>query len=787
MRCLDFLKGLLLLGAALAAQAETVVTACGTDNAAGGVNLVSALATGGDIRIACAGGPNEIKLTGERVLSGATTIDGGGATLSGTGNGVMFVPAGPARLTLRNLTLSNPPANPADPNMFTGIVYDRNDLAVVELNKVTVTDTRLPFAVRKLVARASTFARNGDARQPDFGVVMAGELELEQVAFRDNLSRPFHALWRSDPVTSGRQISAQVRKCSFERNKRPAFWAAGELVIDQSSFTDNGDALPFAAGGRGWLYANRIYLELARSAAGAVEVAFANATISRSSFKNNRGMLGGAMLAARSTLTLQSSDFEANHALSGGALAYLSPAGSNPLNARLRLRLGHVKLRDNQAAKDGGALLLLGDVAGDAVQMSRNKAGESGGAVALVSASASPMEAVPADVGKDLPAPGSQPTRLELTRVFVLDNTATQHVIDAGAGIVRLANALLARNVSTAGGAALFAQNVEVANSTLIGNQSEGLHLAPGGTVGASMANVIVAGNQGNCANALATLKLAGANLQYPDAGCGATIPVADPSLDARFAPTMSSPARNAGSLAICAAHDLVDGRDLYGNPRSGASCAIGAVEADLVNDLIRKVGAERFPWLLFGLIVFLLICLLIGIVVGCCRRRKKNASTACEAAFGRRGEGYVFVQMILLALVVFAPSSWPGAAWTAPCTWLGKLFGGALLAIGITIALLACVQLGKNLTPLPQPRKDAVLVVSGIYRLVRHPIYSGLILAAFGWALWLNGWLTLGYALLLLIFLDIKSRREEIWLAEKFPEYHAYRQRVRKLLPYLY
>ncbi|HRE87217.1 MAG: hypothetical protein ABTS16_08485 [Candidatus Accumulibacter phosphatis] len=627
MCCREILTVVLLFAVALGARAETVVTACGSDTAGGGVNLVTALAAGGDIRIACAGGPNEIRLGAERALPSATTIDGGGVTLSGPGSGVMFVPAGPAPLTLRNMTLKNPPSNPADPNVFTGIVYDSHDVFAVELSNVTVTDTRLPFAVRKLVARASTFTGNGDANNSDFGVVMAGELDLEQVTFRDNLSRPFHALWRSDPVASGRKISARVRQSTFERNKRPAFWAAGDLVVDQSTFTDNGDALPFVAGGRGRLYADRIYLELARSAAGALEVALASATISRSTFKGNRGMLGGALLASRSALTLQSSDFDANRAVSGGAVAYLAPAGSNPLNPRLRLLFGHVKLRDNQATKDGGALLLLGDVSGDAVQMSRNKAGESGGAIAVASASASPTEAVPANVANELPAPGTQPTRVELMRVFVLDNSAAQHAVDAGTGILRFGNALFARNASTAGGAALFAQNVELANSTLIGNQSEGLHIAPGGTQGASIANAILAGNKGNCANAVASLKATGANLQHPDGGCGATIPVADPSLDARFAPTMFSAARDAGAMAVCAAHDLVDGRDLYGNPRSGPKCALGAVEADLVNDVIRKVGADKFPWLLFWLLVFLLLCLLIGVFVGCYRRRKKKES----------------------------------------------------------------------------------------------------------------------------------------------------------------
>ena len=77
--------------------------------------------------------------------------------------------------------------------------------------------------------------------------------------------------------------------------------------------------------------------------------------------------------------------------------------------------------------------------------------------------------------------------------------------------------------------------------------------------------------------------------------------------------------------------------------------------------------------------------------------------------------------------------------------------------------------------------------MVTGAYSLVRHPIYSGIIFMALGWAAWRHSWATAGYVLLLFAFFDVKSRREERWLGEKFHEYGAYRQRVRKLIPFVY
>lgn len=154
----------------------------------------------------------------------------------------------------------------------------------------------------------------------------------------------------------------------------------------------------------------------------------------------------------------------------------------------------------------------------------------------------------------------------------------------------------------------------------------------------------------------------------------------------------------------------------------------------------------------------------------------------------GERGEWYVVAQVLLFALVAFGPRTFAGMpAWPEPVATLASLLGAILVAAGLLLSASGILRLGDNLTPLPYPKDRAQLVQTGPYRLVRHPIYSGLIIAAFGWGLWLNAWLTLGYALVLFGFFDVKSRREELWLSERFPEYSEYRTRVKKLIPWLY
>ena len=154
----------------------------------------------------------------------------------------------------------------------------------------------------------------------------------------------------------------------------------------------------------------------------------------------------------------------------------------------------------------------------------------------------------------------------------------------------------------------------------------------------------------------------------------------------------------------------------------------------------------------------------------------------------GTRGEWYVVVQAVLFVLIAVGPRTVPGLPpWTPPWTTIGTWLGLALMMPGAALSIGGVLKLGKNLTPLPYPKDDSELVEQGPYAIVRHPIYGGLILGAFGWGLYLHAWLTLAFAALLFILFDIKSRREERWLIERYPEYAEYCSRVKKLLPWVY
>lgn len=115
---------------------------------------------------------------------------------------------------------------------------------------------------------------------------------------------------------------------------------------------------------------------------------------------------------------------------------------------------------------------------------------------------------------------------------------------------------------------------------------------------------------------------------------------------------------------------------------------------------------------------------------------------------------------------------------------WGGAAILGLIAAIFITKGLW---DLGQNLTPLPYPKPDGELVQTGIYRFVRHPLYSGLIFAALAWTLFAGSLSHLFGTIFLGIILDVKSRREEVWLKEKYPDYTSYQQQVKKFIPGIY
>ena len=154
--------------------------------------------------------------------------------------------------------------------------------------------------------------------------------------------------------------------------------------------------------------------------------------------------------------------------------------------------------------------------------------------------------------------------------------------------------------------------------------------------------------------------------------------------------------------------------------------------------------------------------------------------------SLGPRGEGWFVAQLVLLAAVVAAgfllgPDLAGAPRFAAAVAGVVLIFGGLLIAVA------GVRQLDRAISPLPRPRAGAVLVEGGLYRRVRHPIYVGVVASALGWALFTASLAAVLMALLLALLLDLKARREEAWLVERFEGYAAYMRRTRRFIPGLY
>ncbi len=140
---------------------------------------------------------------------------------------------------------------------------------------------------------------------------------------------------------------------------------------------------------------------------------------------------------------------------------------------------------------------------------------------------------------------------------------------------------------------------------------------------------------------------------------------------------------------------------------------------------------------------------------------------------------GLVSAQFVLLGALAFLPH---GSLWTMNA---GVLVVAVLSGLsGALLAILGVAGLGPALTASPIPREHAPLVTTGVFSLVRSPIYTGLMtgglgLALFGASIWhVAVWLAL------VLLLAGKARWEERMLLAEHPDYARYGAGVGRFLP---
>lgn len=162
------------------------------------------------------------------------------------------------------------------------------------------------------------------------------------------------------------------------------------------------------------------------------------------------------------------------------------------------------------------------------------------------------------------------------------------------------------------------------------------------------------------------------------------------------------------------------------------------------------------------------------------------NVSSGVREDRGNRWVLYAFAAIGLLDGYVPALTDRMGI-WTLDgdaVRWLGV----ALFAAGGTLRIWPVFVLGRRFSGLVAIQPDHQLVTTGVYGVIRHPSYLGLLVGTLGWALAFRAGAGVLLAALLLPPLLARIRAEERLLSSQFgAEYDAYRARTARLLPGLY
>ncbi len=188
------------------------------------------------------------------------------------------------------------------------------------------------------------------------------------------------------------------------------------------------------------------------------------------------------------------------------------------------------------------------------------------------------------------------------------------------------------------------------------------------------------------------------------------------------------------------------------------------------------RIGQGLF---LLGLVVFIAI-------------RAPHDRRRADAGFGPLRIGLVerlILPLLMLGMVVlpllaiFTP--WLGAA-DLPFTGWQATGGSALLAAGLWLFHRSHADLGRNWSPMVQIREGHQLVVEGVYRWIRHPMYSSFLLYGAAQALLLANWIA-GPSFLIAAMLLTAARlgTEERTMAAEFGEaYREYARRTKRMIP---
>lgn len=143
----------------------------------------------------------------------------------------------------------------------------------------------------------------------------------------------------------------------------------------------------------------------------------------------------------------------------------------------------------------------------------------------------------------------------------------------------------------------------------------------------------------------------------------------------------------------------------------------------------------------------------------------------------------YVYVTIQFLLFLAYA---WTPSWLLLELPWWAQNLGLAVAITGLCTCVLALIQLKTTLSPFPTPVAHGKLATNGVFALARHPVYTGIILVAFGYGVYSGSGYRLLVGLGLLVLFNFKAAYEEELLTQHYADYEAYKNKVGRFTPFL-
>ncbi|HZW78495.1 MAG TPA: isoprenylcysteine carboxylmethyltransferase family protein [Flavobacteriaceae bacterium] len=145
---------------------------------------------------------------------------------------------------------------------------------------------------------------------------------------------------------------------------------------------------------------------------------------------------------------------------------------------------------------------------------------------------------------------------------------------------------------------------------------------------------------------------------------------------------------------------------------------------------------------------------------------------------------GVVDVFLVILQLAVFVAFVFDVHGWRLYFPAFLFPLAIVLLILGAAIIFFELMQLGKQLSPFPSPRKNSKLIVNGVYKYIRHPIYSGILIGFLALTMIADSGYKMLVTFLMFLLFYTKSVYEEKRLMQVFPDYKVYKNRTGRFFP---